>query len=157
MPEVLANPAAVTTVIRPATEDDIPRLVALSLRFAQESAVYRAHVRIVPEAVADMAAYLIDTPDGTVFVAERAGGVVGMIALIAFVDPLSRERVVSERVWYVEPEARGCGGQLRERAEAWARAQGATCLQMIAPTEAVGRHYERHGYRPVERLYQLEL
>lgn len=140
-------------VIRQAAGADVPRLVAMGERFITETG-YHA---LLPVNAAQITALMQDLVSGSassILVLERDGALIGMIGLYAFRHPISGEAVASEVFWWVEPEARGGGLRLLTAAEAWAAAQGAVLLQMIAPTPAVERIYTRRGYVPVERLYQ---
>ena len=146
------------TPIRPATLEDVPRLVAMGRRFLASSA-YAGTIAENPAQMAACATALITAPDGVVLVAEGPGGLVGMLGLLIVSHALSGERVAGEVFWWVEPEARGDGLRLLRAAEAWACGRGATRIQMIAPraVPAVGRVYARRGYAPIETLYSRTL
>lgn len=150
--------APATTAIRPATDVDIPRLVEMGTRFISET-TYRDRITNSPDAMLALAERLLTGgDDATVLVADRAGAVVGMIGLVAFAHHISGERVVGEVCWWVDPEARGSAGvRLLKAAEQWARARGATAIQMIAPTDDVARIYLALGYVPVETTFQRNL
>lgn len=144
-------------MIRRATHADIPRLVAMGERFIGD--VYPAALTFNGDALAALSKQLIDGV-GVVFVAEHANGdVLGMIALIAVAHPMSGEMVATELVWWIDPEARGGRAALALLAEAeeWAKLQGATRLQMIAPNDKVCRFYERLGFEKVEVAYMRNL
>jgi len=140
-------------VIRDATEQDIPRLVAMGERFLTET-VYRGRVPVDPATMARTLALLVATENGTVLVSERDGVVVGMIGLLLFENPISGELTAGELFWWVEPEHRGIGVRLLKRAEQWARRAGARKVHMIAPTPEVGQLYDRLGYGYLEAAYQ---
>lgn len=146
------------TTIRPATAADTDRLVAMSLRF-QATTKYAQHLRATPETVASLIAALLANADAIILVVERAETLVGMLAAAIYVQPMSLERVGSEIVWWMEPEARGGRAALRllRTAEAWAGARGATVFQMMAPTADVGAFYEALDYTPIETHYQRRL
>lgn len=139
-------------MIREATLDDVPRLVALGVLFMRES-IYGRHLRTDITAMRELATMLIDVPHGVVFVSEQNGQVVGMIGVIATRHPFSGEPVLSELFWYVLPKARGSGVKLLLTAEEWARANGITKSLMVSPNEAVSALYERLGYEPLERQF----
>lgn len=149
---------AAPTAIRPATEADIPRLVAMGERFISETA-YRDRITNSPDAMWTLAERLLGGgEDATILVAERDGAVIGMIGLVAFAHHISGERFVGEVCWWVDPEARGSAGvRLLKAAEQWARERGAVALQMIAPTEHVAGIYQALGYTPVETTFQKGL
>jgi len=143
-------------MIRPATEDDVPRLVEMGERFLTET-VYRTRVPVNPQQMATTVLRLLATETGAVFVSERDGALVGMIGLLAFTNPITGEPTISELFWWVEPEHRGCGLRLLRRAEAWGRESGAAKVHMIAPTPDVARLYERLGYEQLETTFQRAL
>jgi len=125
-------------------------------RFVEETP-YRSIMAQDDDAVRACMTGLLTTPEAGLFVAENAGLVVGMIAVLVFGHPLSGERIASELFWWVEPEHRGGGIRLMKRAETWAQRRGAVKMQMIAPTEQVGRVYEALGYTRIEEVYQRAL
>jgi uncharacterized protein (TIGR00290 family) len=100
--------------------------------------------------------------NGRIFVGELAGRVVGFTAVHAAVphdepdDPPGPYALVSDLV--VLPEARrtGLGRALLERAEAYARAEGARLLRLdvLVRNEAARALYARAGFR--EKLLALE-
>jgi GNAT superfamily N-acetyltransferase len=143
--------------IRPATLADVPRLVAMGR--AQLVATYGDAVADAPDALAALATQLVTAPTAACFVAERDGDVVGMIGVVGYAHHLSGEPTAGEVMWWVEPDARGCGVALLKRAERWAAETGARTIQMIAPARhpVVGRLYERRGYVPVETTYQAHV
>jgi len=143
-------------MIRPATEDDIPRLVEMGERFLTET-VYHARVPVNPVQMATTVLRLLSTEAGAVFVSDRDGALVGMIGMIVFDNPITGESTVSELFWWVEPEHRGCGLRLLKRAEQWGRESGARKVHMIAPTPDVARLYERLGYEQLETTFQRAL
>ena len=99
---------------------------------------------------------------GRIFVAEQGGRVVGFSAIQAAVpqeepdDPPGPYALLSDLV--VLPEARraGVGRSLLERAEAFARAEGATvlCLGVLARNRGARTLYAEAGFR--ERFLFLE-
>jgi len=142
--------------IRPATRDDIPRLVTMTRRFIAGS-LYAHVLTDSPEAVAAVYTHLVDDASGGVFVAETEAGVVGLLALARTTSLFSGQRLAVEVAWWVEPEARGCGQALLKAGERWAVESGADQIQMVAPAcadgQRVGRLYARRGYAPLETHY----
>lgn len=140
--------------VRPATVHDVPVIVEMAEQFVRETS-YAGHIALSVDRIAALAEGLIADTDGVVFVAEdRAGTVVGMIALKVFDHPMSGQRTASEFVWWVDPHHRGRAGvRLLRVAEAWARARGAQVLQMVAPNARVGEFYTAIGYVPIETSY----
>jgi len=118
---------------------------------------YRHLLHVDPERLARVTTDLLANPEAAVFVAEHDGALVGMLAMLVYPHPFSGERLASEVVWFTDPQKRGDGVRLLKAAEVWARAHGATVIQMIAPTEKVGAFYQAVGYVPVETSYQRRL
>lgn len=143
-------------MIRPATMEDIGAIVDMGTRFLRESE-YAAVMQPSRMHLAAFAARLLEREDAVIFLAFRAQQPVGMLAAYVFEHPYSGERTASELVWWVEPEHRGVGVRLLKAAEHWAKEQGATVIQMIAPNRHVGEFYRRVGYRPVETVFQRKV
>jgi GNAT superfamily N-acetyltransferase len=141
--------------IRPGTLADVPALVTLARHFV---ASYGAAGPENPAQLETLATHLVSTPTTTVLVADAgAGHLVGMIGLVAYAHHVSGVPTVGEVAWWVDPDARGCGVALLQRAERWAAEQGASQIQLIAPNDRVGRLYQRRGYTPIEVSYQRPL
>ena len=143
-------------MIRHATDADLPAIVAMGRRFLAETA-YQGRIGENPQQMETLAATLINRDDATLLVSEGGGELDGMIGIIGFPHPISGELTVGELFWWTTPEHRGAGVRLLRAAEAWAKAQGAKRMQMIAPTERVGQFYARVGYEAVETVFQREL
>ena len=143
-------------MVRPATPDDVPALVTLGAQF-HASTPYGALVPWNAAHVAAVTTALVAGERSTVLVAGRDGAPVGMLALALYPHPVSGEVVASELVWFVAPAHRGVGVRLLRAGEAWAQAQGATVMQMVAPSEDVGQMYARLGYTPVETAWQRRM
>lgn len=141
--------------IRLATVADLDALVAMSAHFI--AAIYPTDMPFNPAQVRTLAAQLIGSPDSAIYLAEKAGLVVGMLALTAYAHPMSGERIATEVCWWVEPAHRGVGVRLFDAAQTWAREQGAVVFQMIAPSPEVARFYERMGLHFIETTYQQRL
>ena len=104
---------------------------------------------------------LIDSPIHSVLVYEdKLGSVQGVFALYVFDHYYSGERMAGELIWYVEPEARkGFRAlELLRAAEKEAKKAGAKRMQLVAPTEEIGKIYMRcGGYQKIEVTYQRTL
>lgn len=146
----------ITTRVRAATSADVPSIVAMGERFVE--AEYAAYLRLDGVSIAAYAQYLIGG-GGVVFIAERDMEPVGMMALTTYQQPMSGERVASEVVWWMDEDARGGLAALRfvKAAKQWAREQGATRLDMVAPSDRLCRFYEQIGMSKVETHYQWDL
>lgn len=143
-------------IVRRAELADVPAIVAMGLRFAAEE--YRDYLNPDEASLTQLAQNVISGPTSIGFVAQEAtdGPVVGMIGLMTYRQPMSGALVATEIVWWMEPEARGAKAaiHLLNKGETWAREQGATKFQMIAPTDHVGHFYERMGFKKLETHYQ---
>lgn len=141
--------------LRRAEEADVPAIVAMGARFID--AEYPGAIRFSAEGIGTLARNLI-AGGGVVLVAEAIAPV-GMMALSTYLHPMSGERIATEIVWWMDPDARGGRAALKLFAagEAWAREQGAVKLQMIAPSDKVGQFYERLGFERIEVHYQRSL
>src|SRR4030095_5403739 len=144
--------------IRAATAEDIDTIVAMGLRF-QALTSYAAHLRATATSLRTLTAAVLANADAAIWLAERGGRAVGMIAVGLYTQPMSGECVGSEICWWMDPEARGGRTALKllHTAERWAAQQGATIFQMMAPTDAVGAFYERLHYELIERHYMRRL
>lgn len=143
-------------MIRPATEADVPDIVAMGLAFLRESS-YHATFAENAEQMAATARRLIASADGDLLLLERRGIVLGMLGLIAYDHFISAQRVAGEVVFWVDATARGNGVALLRAAERWAVAHGAVSMQMISPSARVDALYQRLGYAPIERTFQRAL
>lgn len=152
---MLATSSPVITE-REATAADIPALVALGQRFRRET-VYATTLRENVEAIAKTVAHLIASADGYVHVLERDGALVGVFGALLYPHHLSGDLTCGEVFFWVNPESRGHGVRMLRHAERWAKARGATTMQMVAPTTEVGQLYERMGYGLLEMAYGKDL
>lgn len=102
---------------------------------------------------------LIDSPVGTVIVAEAHTGLCGAVGGMLHPSYLNSNHLTGQELfWWVDPEHReGVGRTLFDALEDWARGQGANSFMMITldalEPERVAALYKRRGYRPAERLY----
>lgn len=85
------------------------------------------------------------------------GAIMGVMAPLWF----SREVIAAELGWWVDPEHRGHGDELRRRFEAWARQQRAPVVSLsdlkLDDSMPNGTLYERAGYEVVERAWLKRL
>lgn len=143
--------------IRPATPDDLPRIVAMGRKFWSQTA-YAPHVVYCPDSIAASALEMMGT--GLLIVAELEGVAVGAVGLMT--TPLYANRDVlaaAELYWYVEDEHRetGAGKALLAAIEDAARTAGVKLLGMMAleavEPEKAAAIYKRLGYTPGERTF----
>lgn len=130
----------------------------MSLRF-QATTGYAPHLHATAATLTALVDRILDNAEAVIFLAERAGAVVGMLAALLYTHPMSGARVGSELCWWMDPEARGGRQALRllRTAEAWARDHGATVFQMMAPTPDVERFYTALHYDRIEVHFQRRL
>lgn len=147
-------PAPVT--IRPAAVADLPAIVKMGCEFL-ETTSYKAIATPDPERIFDLIAGMMLNPNNIVLVADKDGVAVGLIAMYIVPNHVTGTLMAGEVVWWVNPDARGCGSKLLAAAEQWAKDQGAEAIHMIAPTDRVGQYYLAKGYTFVESTYQKAL
>jgi hypothetical protein len=138
-------------MIRAATAQDIPRLLEMGRKFADEAGV-TARIGWDDDSVSDMLAGLIESPDGIVLVSDN-----GMIGGYVAAHPFNRAvRMFVELFWRAED---GQGLALLNAAEADAEARGATKSVMVAMDgmERTTRLYGRLGYALCEAQFMKEL
>jgi GNAT superfamily N-acetyltransferase len=118
------------TTIRPATQDDIPAMVGL---LAQLFAI-EADFAIDPAVQARGLALLLQREDAAVLIAEAGGAVAGMCTVQLTVSTArgGLSAGVEDVVVDAARRGTGLGGRLMAAAEAWARAQGAVRLALLA-------------------------
>ena len=147
-------------MIRPATLEDVPTIVAMARQFYPETH-YVNWCDMDDGTVADLAANLAE--NHVMLVAELDGRIVGMVGL--FIGPFlfNRDRLGAyEVVWWVAPEARGSrvAASLLTAIEAPSRDKGASRIQMVhmpnSPPQAAAL-YERFGYALSEVSYTKDI
>ena len=135
--------------MRDATKADIPHIVGLGERMAARAGL-EAHVGYDRDSVAQTLGHLIDSPDGILICSDT-----GMIGGLCHPHPFNLGvKVGQELFWYSEGDD---GLALLEACEAKARELGAQYWTMICEEtmrpKAVGRLYQRRGYRLLEHSY----
>ena len=117
-------------MIRPATIDDIPRLVELGRAFHTESPEYR-EISFDENKTVETLAGLINGM-GVVFVAISGGHIQGGIAGMVSEFWFSRERVAIDLALFIEPSSRHglLALKLILTFKSWARNVGATQVKM---------------------------
>lgn len=143
--------------VRPATTNDLPRIVAMGRKFWSQTA-YAAHVIYCPDSIAASAIDMMRA--GLLLVAELEGVAIGAVGLMATPCYANRDVLMAaELYWYIEPEHRdsGAGKALLVAIEDAARLAGVTILGMmlleaVEPDKAAAI-YKRLGYTPAERTF----
>lgn len=136
-------------MIRDAVMEDIPAILEMGKRFAEEAGVID-QVGWDDADVSEMIEDLITNDEHIMLVGER-----GMIGGITFPHNFNRKtRVFQEVLWRSEGRE---GLRLLKEAERRAKALGASRVVMLTTAgmkpEATGRLYERLGYEAGEMIY----
>lgn len=145
-------------MIREATIEDIPDIVAMGRQFISTSH-YADLIPVRPDILAQTVYRMIQSDESAIFVADHAeAGLVGMAGICSYRHPLTQDLFATELFLWVNPDHRGRAGlELIREAEAWAEWRGAAALQLIAPTPNVEQLYGRLGYTKVETSYMRRL
>lgn len=135
-------------MIRPATHQDIPVLLAMGEKFA-ELAKLTEHVGYDPESMARSFAFMIEDENCAIFVGER-----GAIGGNKAPHPFNHAHwIAQELFWWSEG---GEGIRLLTVFEEWAREHCASLrmitLEAVEP-ERTGGLYRRLGFDPLEHGY----
>lgn len=134
-------------MIREAVESDIPAIMEMGKRFADEAGVTDA-VGWDDDAVEGMLQAMIEG-EHILLIGDR-----GMIGGLVFGHPFSGRKVFQELFWRNEGPATQ-GVRLLDMAEKLAAERGCERSLMIAIDTFPGaeRVYERRGYKPAERNF----
>lgn len=145
-------------MIRPATEEDMPRVLEMSMHFYPLTSYWtRSKIPMDCEYVSALIMGLID--NGILNVAVVDDRVVGMVVLV-YIPFLFNPNysTAGEIIWWVEPEysGAGLGRALLQSVESSAREKGVRHIQMIdlatSPIQA-GKLYESEGYELTEKVW----
>lgn len=145
--------------IRLADKDDVPVLVAMGRRFLASSA-YASAVLPTDDEVEDSLLSLV--AHGVVFVADKDGVPVGMLAGAMSRIWFCPRPVAAELAWWVDEEYRGgtAGIRLVQQFQDWARLEGAKFVVMsdqVGGDPHVGPMLLRMGFADVERSWMQEV
>jgi GNAT superfamily N-acetyltransferase len=148
----------IDTEIRPATEADLPRIVALGRAFYRDA--WEPEFRWSEPSIMVLLKNMLSS--GILFVSEQDGEVQGMIGGFLAPFPYVQEIIIGQELfWWVDPSARGHGLDLLDTFETEARARGAWIVAMSLMEQMRGdvlsRLYERRGYRLLERSFMKVL
>lgn len=143
-------------IYREATKDDLVDISRLGELFYKESG-YAEYADYKYSSVFETMNFLLTSPMGLLVVAEEEK-IVGIAGVILFPFYFNHSFLCGQELfWYVEPEYRGIGNHLYNYLEEKAREKGCQALIMIAleklHPKAVGKIYERKGYKKHENLY----
>lgn len=145
-------------MIRPAAHADIETIAMLGKRFFDE-AEWSDVTSWDHESICITLANLIDQDGGILLVCEVEGEIVGMTGGLVHPAYFNHHHLTGQELfWWVAPEHRGrFGAALLDALESEAKARGAMSWGMIAldrvKPKAVGKVYERRGYRAAEHSY----
>lgn len=147
-------------MIRPATHDDIPRLVELGAILHATSSY--AGTALSPEKVATFLGQLIDGA-GVVFAAEVSGQVVGGFAGAVTEQWFNNDLIAYDYTLFVEPGKRQgmVAIKLILAFQEWAKAMGAKEVHMGITTgirkDSTAKLYRRLGFEYRGPLFFMEL
>lgn len=147
-------------MIRPATHEDIPRLVELGEEMHKESRF--ACLPFDEDKVRRLFAHLIESPDGLMIVAEENGVVIGGFAGMVHEYYFSRAKLACDFALFVCHEYRGgmAAPRLMKAYIAWAKERGALMIQAGITTgvhvEQTSRLYEKLGFKNAGQLFEME-
>lgn len=144
-------------MIRPATPDDIPHMLALGRMMHAEAPRFRDRTWSDTK-VAALIAGLIQLGDGLALVAEHDGEIVGGFLGVICEDFFGPDRMAQDYALFVRPGKRGAmaGAQLVGAFIAWARDRRATPIVGVSTgvdVEKTGRLLEACGLHPFGQLY----
>lgn len=144
--------------IRPATLSDVERVAELGRNFFDEAG-WSDVASWDDVSIRRSLSFMVDSDDAILIVVDDGGCVVGMAGGVVSPAYFNEHlRIGQELFWWVMPEYRtGVGSRLLSTLEDAARERGASAWTMITLArvrpEAVGRLYERRGYRAAEHSY----
>lgn len=148
-------------MIRLATKDDLPRLLALGKEMHEESNY--ADFNYCPGNVELMLGSLIDG-GGVIFVAERNGEVIGGIAGMVYSPFFTTDKIATDLGLFIAKTTRGlmAAPMLVKMFTQWAEVQPG--VKQIRPgislggkVDGVSKLYERCGFKPVGAVFMKEV
>lgn len=145
-------------MIRPATHDDIDRLVILGEEMHVESRFARLPLDV--DKVRALFAHLIESPDGLLIVAEKDGEVIGGFAGYVAEHYFARTKVASDFGLFISRQYRGgmTAARLLKAYATWAKERGAVMIQAGITTgvhvEESTRLYRAVGFSQVGTLFE---
>lgn len=145
-------------LMRAATLDDVETIALLGASFFEEAG-WSDVTAWDHDSICATLCNLISEESGIVLVCEANGRIVGMGGGLVHPAYFNRNHITGQELFmWVEPAfRRGIGGDLLDALEDQAALRGARSWAVASVAklrpEAVGRLYERRGYRPSERTY----
>lgn len=147
-------------MIRPATPNDMPRLLEMGRAFNLEAG-YAEQIPFCEESFSKTLAILGNA--NLLLVADKGEGAIGMAGADVAPSICNHKILLSrEAFWYVEPAHRkGLGGALLTALEATVRAHGASIFDVVAEdgkrSEALARLYRARHFSPAEITFRKRL
>jgi GNAT superfamily N-acetyltransferase len=148
-------------VIREATLEDIPALLALGQRMASESPRF-SKLAFSDEKLTATLTDVIRSPRGFLWVAEEEAELLGVMVAIVHPHWFSDDLIASDLALFVYQHARGgmAAARLVKQYKAWARESGAVLVQAGVSTglgtETTAGLYERMGFERCGVILDLE-
>jgi GNAT superfamily N-acetyltransferase len=146
-------------VIRDSRKEDIPKLLQLGLKMAQEAPEY-VDCGYDEQKVEQLLISLQESASGIVLVAEDSGQIIGMLLGGVAEYFFSREIYAFDLAVYVTPEKRGSRHflQLIKHFERWCIELGVPTIKLgISTGNQVGEIYTRLGYEKTGELFRKNL
>lgn len=141
----------VSGLIREAVYEDLEDVSRLAMNFLDS--LPQSHNQTAT-GILDLGLSLINNPHGCLFVAEENTHVVGFIAGLASINPVTNQTISCELAWWVDPEYRNCkdGIMLLKAYEEWADKYDTMTVTSLS-SQPVHSILKRRGYSPLETIY----
>lgn len=142
--------------IRRAEPNDLPDIIDMGREFFEQSGNAEFTTFDEVSFTTTVIALMSGLSGGILLVAEMGGKCVGMASCVAFPFYANMATRISQEIfWFVKPDCRnGIGATLLDELENEALKEGAQVFLTAALSglrdKAIGRVYERRGYKPAE-------
>lgn len=149
--------------IRRAEPKDLPEIIDMGREFFEQSGSQEFTTFDESSFVVTVIALISGVSGGLLLVAESNGECVGMASSVTFPFYCNMATKVSQEIfWFVKPDHRnGIGASLLDELETEALRSGAHVFLTAAlpglRDRAIGRVYERRGYKPAENSFVKRL
>jgi hypothetical protein len=149
--------------IRHAAPNDLRAIVDMGREFFEQSGSQNFTTFDESSFIATTIALMSGVSGGIILVAEVAEECVGMASSVMFPFYCNNATKISQEIfWFVKPDCRnGIGATLLDELEAEALRGGAHVFLTAAlpglRDRAIGRVYEKRGYRPAENTFVKRL
>lgn len=145
--------------IRYAEPKDLVEILEMGREFFEQSGNGAFTTFDEPSLTATVIGLMSGVGNGALLVAEVGGRAVGIAAHVVFPFYANMNtKLGQELFWFVKPDFRkGIGAALLDELEADAKRKGADVFMSAAIAglrdEAIGRVYQRRGYKPAENTF----